>query len=90
MRVGIKGIRTRLGGNIHAGETRLTVGSIALAQPLSAVDPDIGVMHHALVTRPQLDSVNILRLSEIDRNDKIPKDVTAARPQPVRLGHLHN
>src|SRR5437762_4194205 len=47
-------------------------------------------MHDALVTGPQLDRPNILRVLQIDGEDKIPKDIAAARRQPVGLGHLHH
>ena len=46
-------------------------------------------MHNALVTRPQLNRANILRIPQIDGQDKISKNIAATCRQLVRLRHLH-
>src|SRR4030095_319937 len=90
VRVGIERIRTCLGGSIHSGEAWLAIGPIPSSQRLSAIDPDVGVVYDPLVAGPQLDPANILRLSQVDWDDKIAKHITAACPQAIGLGHLHN
>ena len=48
------------------------------------------MVHDTLVARPQLDRPNVPGLLQIDREDKIPKDIAATSAQPVRFGHLHH
>ncbi len=84
-------VRARLGRDrIHARETWLATLSVATAERLLAVDPDIRVVYHTLVAGPQFDCTNILRLPQIGGDDKIPKDLAVARRELVRLGYLHS
>src|SRR5260370_30975492 len=84
-------VRARLGRDrIHARETWLAPLSVATAERLLAVDPDIRVVYHTLVAGPQFDCTNILRLPQIGGDDKIPKDLAVARHELVRLGYLHS
>ena len=66
VRVQIEEIGASFGNGFHARETRLAILPLAPAQRLSAVDPEIGMMHDLLCAGPQFNGANVRRLIQLD------------------------
>ena len=89
MRIRIE-LTADLGFDIHAGEARLAILPVALAQHARVVHDEIRVMYRSLAARPELHGADISGLLQLHRDNKIPKHINARGGHLIRLTHVQH